>query len=62
MLKIFKRLEQKNIAWMSDIPLKFKEPVNLVVDAFAGTFSVAKFFVLLLKHRILMGCEIHQVV
>lgn len=50
--------ELKITAWMEDIVQKFSKPGNLVVDASAGTFSVATACTVLLKHRKVIGCGV----
>lgn len=52
------RLEQKNTTWMKDILQKLIKPGNLVLDAFSGTLSLSKAFMLLSNHEIYIECEV----
>lgn len=57
-LKLSKRPKMMNIMRMKDILQESKMLENLVVDAFAGIFSVANAFLLLPNHITFIGCEV----
>lgn len=50
--------ERKNAGWMKYIVQKFTRPGNVVIDACAGTFSVAKACLLLPKYRLFIKHEV----
>lgn len=52
------RPKQKNTVWMKGIVQKFTKAVSLVVDAYAGTFFVAKDCLPLCKNSGFIGCEV----
>lgn len=50
--------EQKNTEWMKDFVPKFSKPGNLVMNAYAKSFLVAKACMFLPKLRNLIGCKV----
>lgn len=54
------RLEEKSPVWLRDIVQRFTKPAILVVDAYAGTFSVIKVSMLLPKHKRVIGCAVDR--
>lgn len=50
--------KQNNTTWTKHLVEKFTKPGNLVQEASAGTFSVAKACMIILKHRKFIGCAV----
>lgn len=53
--KLLRQAQRKNTARMKEIAQKSTEPRNMVVGAFAETFSVSEASMLLPKHRKFKG-------